>query len=398
MRTLRLAVAISAAAHAGAVVLVVRVALAPHASPEAVATTPIEIVAVDRPAVAPVAPAVPPLDVALVDDRPAPVPQPAARPPIASRAPATHTPDEPAIAAPGAGSAGETAPRPPPSPSGLMAMRRAEVPRATLRGGRWDDLDHVPRGTAPEKDLTTGALEESGGGTYKSEQGVFIANVSPDGSVKLTDHPNLNVHIALPSPRSLGRGLAQWYESDKGPNGAEGDTVMAKQIQLHAGAATDAPAAPGTAHADHTKTLVVPVLSGGFDVTDWLMRSHGGDPYASKKLAFLDATRDERVQIGGRHRSEQLARSTQLMRRNLDALAAAHADLAARKRALFELWDDCAEAGDPDLVAGGQAARRLVVGFIRAHLPSGGPDAYTPDELAALSRAQQSKATFQPYQ
>jgi hypothetical protein len=128
------------------------------------------------------------------------------------------------------------------------------------------------------------------------------------------------------------------------------------------------------------------------------MRNHGGDPYASKKLAFLDATRDERVQIGGKHRKEQLARSTQLMRRNLDALAAAHADLAARKRTLFELWDECAEAGDPDLVAGGQAARRLVVGFIRAHLPAGGPDAYTPDELAALSRVQQSKATFQPYE
>jgi hypothetical protein len=398
MRTLRLAVAISAAAHAVAVAWVVTHALALPARSEAATTTPVEIVAVDRPVVPPVVPVVVPIDVALADDRPPPVREPAARPPIASRAHGAHTGGEPAIAVPGVGSAGETAPRPPSAPSGLMAMRRGDVPRAALPGGRWDDLDHAPRGTAPEKDLTTGILHESGGGSYESEQGVFVAKVSPDGTVKLTDRPNLNVHVALPSPKALGRSLARWYESDKGPSGAEGDTVMASQIQLHAGPTTDPPATPGSPSADHTKTVIVPVLAGGFDVTDWLMRNHSGDPYASRKLSLLDATRDERVQLGGKHRSERLAHSAQLMRKTLDALWAAPADLAARKRALFELWDDCAEAGDPELVAGGQAARRLVIGFIRAHLPAGGPDAYTPAELAAFARARQSKAPFQPYE
>jgi hypothetical protein len=401
MRTLRLAVAISAAAHAVAVVWLGTRALALPGRTEALTTTPIEIVAVDRPSppiVAPIAPPVVAIDVALADDHPPASRDPAARPPIASRAPGAHTRDEPAITVPGVGSAGETAPRPPAVPGGLMAMRRGDVPRAVLPAGRWDGLDHVPRGPAPRNNLTTGMLEESGGGTYTSEQGVFVARVSPDGSVKLTDNPNLHVHIALPSPKALGRGLARWYESDKGPNGAEGDTVMAKQIQLSAGATTDPPDPVTGKGKDRATTAVVPVLSGGFDVTDWLMRGHSGDPYGARKLAFLDATRDERARIGARHRGEQLAHATQLMRRNLDALAAAHADLAAQKRTLFELWDECAEAGDPDLVAAGQAARRLVIGFIRAHLPAGGPDAYTPDELAAFARAQQSKVTFQPYE
>jgi len=366
---------------------------APHARTDAAPPTTIEIVAVERPP-APataLAPTVAPIDVVLAVPDDPPLPQrPVARPSSPPRAPGPRTPDAPAMSVAGAGAVQETAPPSPAAPSPLMAMRRRELPRLALPSGRWDDLDHVPRGTAPEKDLATGKLHESGGGKRESEQGVFVARVSPDGSVKLTDRPNFHIHLALPSPRTLGRALARWYESDKGPQGADGDPALAKHIQVTSGSTTD----PG----DRSKTVIVPILSGGFDVTDWLMRSYSGDPYASKKLAFLDSTRDERVQIGGKHRSAQLARSTQLIRKTLDALWASPADLAARKRALFELWDDCAEAGDPDLVAGGQAARGLVIGFIRAHLPKDGADAYTPDELTALSRARQSKAPFQPYE
>jgi hypothetical protein len=396
MRTLRLAVATSTAVHTVAVVWLGTRALRPPRPVEAATATPIEIVAVERPPVAPdVTPDVP-IDVAFAaPDTPPPGSAPVARAPAPSRAPRGRTQD--AIASLGAAAA-ETAPRASAEPSHLMSMRRGDAPSAVLPSGRWDDLDHVPRGTTPEKDLATGKLHETGGGTYTSEQGVFVAKVNPDGTVKLTDSANFNVHFALPSPRSLGRGLARWYASDKGAYGAEGDTVMAKQIQMSAGATTDPPDPVTGKGKDRATTAVVPILSGGFDVTDWLMRGHSGDPYASRKLSLLDATRDERVQIGQRHRRDQLARSTQLVRKTLDALWARPAELAARKRALFELWDDCAEAGDPDLVAGGQAARRLVIGFIRAHLPATGPDAYTPDELAAFARAQQSKAMFAPYE
>ena len=390
MRTARLAIAISAAAHALAVAWIGTRAFAPPVHGAVLTTTPIEIVAPVEQTVPPVEQTVPPvvpIDVALADDRPPPAPAAAIHPPSA---PGAHTRGRPVIAVPGAGSAGETAPRSPAAPSGLMAMRRGDAPPAALPAGRWDDLDHAPRGSGPAKDVTTGLLRESGGGGYEAEQGVFVGKVSPDGTVKITDRPNLNVHIALPSPRALGRGVARWYDSDKGPYGAAGDTSMASQIQASPGSTVD----PG----DRSKTVIVPVLGGGFDVTDWLMRSHGGDPYASKKLSFLDATRDERVQIGGKHRTEQLARSTQLMKRTLDALWVAPADLAARKRALFELWDDCAETGDREIIDGGQAARRLVIGFIRAHLPAGSPGAYTATELAALARSRQSKAAFEPYE
>ncbi len=396
LRKLPLGVALSTAVHALAVPWVATRAPVPSLAAEPAATTLIEIIAVDRPAVPPIAPPVVPIDVALADDRPL-KPVPASRPATTMATPA-RTPRSPgqaespsvAIVVPGAGSADETAPRQPPTRNPMMAMRSGEAPRPELPSGRWDDLDHAPRGTAPEKDLTTGILHESAGGTYKSDQGTFTGKVNPDGSVKLTDSRNFHVDVALPTPKSLGRALSSWYDSDKGAFGAEGDTAMAKQIQAGSGSTTD----PN----DRSKTVIVPILSGGFDATDWMMRRHGQDPYASKKLAFLDATRDERVQIGNRHRADQLTRSTQLMQRNLDALWAATLDLGARKRALFELWDECAETGDPDLVAGGQAARRLVIGAIRARLPAGSALAFTPDELAAFARAKQSKAAFQPYE
>ena len=394
-RKLPLGVALSTAVHAVAVAWVATRAPMPSLGAELAATTPIEIVSVDRPALPPVAP-VRPIDVALADDRPekpvlAPRPFTAMTTPApAPRSPGGVEPPAAAIAVPGAGSAGETAPRQPPTRNPMMSMRGGGAPRAELPSGRWDDLDHAPRGTAPEKDLTTGILHESGGGTYKSDQGTFTGQVNPDGSVRLTDSRNLNVHLALPTPKTLGRALSSWYDSDKGAFGAEGDTAMAKQIQVSPGSTTD----PN----DRSKTVILPVIAGGFDATDWMMRRHGQDPYASKKLAFLDTTRDERVQIGNRHRAEQLTHATQLMQRNLDALWAATLDLAARKRALFELWDECAETGDPDLVAGGQAARRLVIGAIRARLPAGSPLAFTPDELAAFARAKQSRAAFAPYE
>jgi hypothetical protein len=78
--------------------------------------------------------------------------------------------------------------------------------------------------------------------------------------------------------------------------------------------------------------------------------------------------------------------------------AASAVDLAGRKQGLFELWDDCAEAGDPEVVAAVHAAGRMVIDFIRAHLPAGSAGAYTPAELAALARTRHSQAAFTPYE
>ena len=136
-------------------------------------------------------------------------------------------------------------------------------------------------------------------------------------------------------------------------------------------------------------------LGARFDVTDGLMRWQKIDPYASEKLRLLDRTRDQRVAIGREYRREQLSRSAEFMQQNIDRMWTTTPDLRARKRGLFELWDECAETGNDELVAGGAAARKLLVGFIQLKLR--GAEAYSAEELVQLNRQRRSKAVFAPY-
>ena len=131
------------------------------------------------------------------------------------------------------------------------------------------------------------------------------------------------------------------------------------------------------------------------DLEDAIMRAHHIDPYSANKLAFLDRTRDERYAIGKRHQRKLLARSGQLALDALHAIWNETSNVAERKQAVFELWDDCAETGDAELVAGGRDARAMIVEFVQTHLT--GRDAYTPDELAAFNAHKASAAPFAPY-
>jgi hypothetical protein len=107
--------------------------------------------------------------------------------------------------------------------------------------------------------------------------------------------------------------------------------------------------------------------------------------------------RDERAQIGAAHRAEQLYRSGELVTRNLQTLWRTTTDPAARKTALFELWDDCSEEGETTLGEAGATARGVVLGWINAKLPKGSPAAFTDVEIAALDAKRTSKQHFAPY-
>jgi hypothetical protein len=424
VRILPLAVAVSAGVHAAVVAWLTMRPPTPRPVDATATTTPIEIVTVDpaaaldvrllEPAIEP--PAIAPRDTEPPDDEPSahrlttrpatePTERPTAPPPAIDDAP-TRTAARPRGSSSSAATSVDAArPAEQPTPSGeptrrnpLLAMRSGEVPRVALPAGRWDDLDHAPRGTGPARSASTGILQADGGGRSRSDQGGFTANVSPDGATALTDQPSFQIHLALPSPRALGRALADWYESDKGPHGAEGNTAMARQIQLSPGAPTEVPDPTDGRPKDRAKTVIIPVLAGRLEVTDWLMRRAGIDPYAARKLKMLDDTRDERAELRRQHHAEQLAMTPQTIQRSLEALWAATPDVAARKQALFELWDDCVETGDPAVVEAGAAARRMIIGFVRARLPVGSRDAFTDADLAALARTQHSAAAFQPYE
>lgn len=132
-----------------------------------------------------------------------------------------------------------------------------------------------------------------------------------------------------------------------------------------------------------------------FDATDRIMRAVGEDPYAAEKLRLLDRTRDQRALLAKRHRHEQLSHAAIIMAKNIERLWIGTTDVAARKQGLFELWDDCAEDGDDELVAAAAQARVLLIGFVQSKLT--GAAAYTADELAKLNATRTSRAVFAPY-
>jgi hypothetical protein len=130
-----------------------------------------------------------------------------------------------------------------------------------------------------------------------------------------------------------------------------------------------------------------------FDITDWMMRRHAMDPYAFDKLGFLDSTREDRYEMGLAFKREQLSHAAGYMLANIERAWASTRDPQARKQLLFELWDEVAEDGMPELVAGGIEARRMLIHVIHDRL---GPDAYSAGELARLNLARTSRAPFDP--
>ena len=336
MRTLPVAIVVSVALH-GAAIAYVQTRPRPKLEPPPKVTT-IEIV----PPAAKTEPE--PMVVALLDDH-----TPVKELPVSGASGASGvlkngktSPAKSAISTGATGTGGEV-PAGPPSHNPLMGMRgKNEGPGLAWNPSSAFDAAFDAYSDAHPPDIPpppSGELKPSGNGTFESDHPAFKVKVDRDGTAHIDDKPDVgDVHVS-------GIGIA------------------------------------GRASFD-----------------DWAMRKAGIDPYSSAKRQWLDKTRDERARIAMANRKEDLARAPEFMRRNLAwAWNKTANDPDARKQALFELWDECAETGDDDLVAAGHAARAYVVGFIRAHLGPDQPGAFTADDLARLNAHRRSKATFEPY-
>lgn len=256
-----------------------------------------------------------------------------------------------------------------------------------------DDPDAPPPWTPPPP---SGELAPSGGGTHQTQRPGFRGKVAADGKVSFEDEPAFTFRFALPGPvtaaRRAARRVERWSrDPDAQVRGAERDPTSGLEYDDYT-----RPLEQQADKDDHGGTVTL--FGGRADVTDWAMRQAGQDPYQADKLRWMDATRAERVEAGRVYRARELARATELMRRHLDRLwARTDLDLAAKRTALFELWDDGAEAGEAEVVEAATRTRALVVGFIRAHLPAGSAGAYTTAELDGLNRRRTSRARFAPY-
>jgi hypothetical protein len=290
------------------------------------------------------------------------------------------------------------------SGSSLMRMRGTDLrldPEAAERIAS-------AAGAAPREEVPrSGRLESQPGGRAVVHDTVTTAVVDADGGVTFRDKPTLDVKARSPMGavldpefrREVRQHVAKWLDDPYEGTRYGRSQDLPRHLQAVPGAC-DAwgsdlcqdPLAPDFEKRWRAiKARLGGGISGTFDVTDFVARKRGGDPYASRKLKLLDETRDERVEMGERHRAQQRARSGELVRRNLERLWIAELDPVTRRRALFELWDEC---GEDDA---GLRARAMVIGWIRARLPRGTAHAFTDDEIAAFRARSTSTQPFAPY-
>jgi hypothetical protein len=329
---------------------------------------------------------------------PSPSDSPPSRAPARARAPARSGSDSPSLSATGTLPPTETAA---PGPyTGALAMRgaaRDHAPELALSIPDSSAIAEILSRPSPPEVPSSGKLDENRDGTYTGRDLTFTAHFNADGSIaSIDDKPNFNYKLHLPKPKKIARALkrhvSSWTEDPYGVATGMGNRTRSKTG--HPGGPEDD---DGDAKADDGETVTI--LSGGFDVTDALMRLAGDDPYAARKREMLEKTFDERVQIGTAYRADQLEKSDQTMLTHLDKLwARTDLGVAKKRRLIFELWDECAETGGSQLVAGGTKARAALVRFIRVHLPADSDDAYSADELRRLNGKRRSTATFEPYE
>ncbi len=413
MRFGTLAVVASAVAHVGLMAVLASIDSPPPPPPPRVLPTTVTVL--DRPPPAPI-------DIALIA-LPAPTGPAAAAPPPPPTAPPPTAPPPPRVPAapPPRGAAIAT------TPAGATPAAGGELAPATAGGGeapvggpggdgppgtsifdmrRPPAVDLSPRAVAERANLGGGAppppaikpsgeLHPAGGGTYRSEQPGFTVTVGRNGDVTFHDRPSVEFHLPLLDvvpklPRTIGKKLEGWANDPwKDVREAKRDPADPDPIAM------PGPERPEDEDIDE---VIVPLVGATGDITDFVMRQGGLDPYADAKRAWLEKTRAERLELKAADRTRELAAAARTVRKHLArAWARAELDAAARRAAIFELWDDAAEDGTAEEQAAGEAVRKEVIGFVRAHLPAGGADAFTTAELAALNARRLSKQRFEPY-
>lgn len=277
---------------------------------------------------------------------------------------------------------------------GKLSMRRPQIdPRAG--GFELHEDPEAHRAEAPVEE--SGELKPNGGGTYRRTRPGFTGYVARDGSVSFKDKKAFSVKWKIPNPFRVAKAAAKGLEDYgrdpwKQVKDAERDWSSGLEVEDYTKHIDEDDSAD---HGDAT----IPILGGSTEITDWVMRKVGQDPYQSDKLLWMDQTRDERVQIASVHRERQLKKAVEIVRRHLERVwARTDMDLVAKREAMFELWDDGAEDGDAMLVEAATRTRAAVIGFVRAKLPAGSEGAYSKDELERLNRRRTSRARFEPYE
>ena len=185
----------------------------------------------------------------------------------------------------------------------------------------------------------------SGGGTMRATKQPFHAKIKRDGKIEFRDKPNVQI---------------------------EGVKI--------------------------SETYGIPVLVGRFDVTDAVMASLGDTLYPYRKMKLMDESREMRSEMALASKAEDLRQALKTYKKHLRRVwSHPGLSLAKRRKALFLLWDECAETGSAAVVASAKSIRAMTITFIQANLAETSELAYTKSELAEYNRLRRSRERFSPY-
>ena len=139
-------------------------------------------------------------------------------------------------------------------------------------------------------------------------------------------------------------------------------------------------------------------LTGRFDITDAVMASLGEVLYPYRKLKLMDESREMRANMALSSKAFNLRQALANYKKHLHRIwNQSEMSARERRRALFLLWDECAEIGSPEVLSSARSIRAMTVAFIRKYAPRDSPSGYTAGELEALNRHRRSKPKFSPY-
>ncbi|HUH02756.1 MAG TPA: hypothetical protein VML75_12245 [Kofleriaceae bacterium] len=249
-----------------------------------------------------------------------------------------------------------------------------------------------PRSRRPPR-APPSEIRSDGTGEYQSDDLTFDARVARDGTVTFDDHSDFSAHVALPGARDIARHLQSWTRD---PYGTSVGAPESSALDTKTDAARD-PGGPADEFKENSKRTI-PIVGGRFNFDDWITRKGGVDPYIARKAAYLDRTRGERTRMAAVARDEHLREAVTRLRAHLTRVWGYQAwTPVQRRRALFELWDECAERGAANVVEAGATARATIEAFIRRELAAGTAHAFTDAELARLNQVRQSGRAFAPY-
>ncbi len=315
-------------------------------------------------------------------------------------APSEPAPSEPAPSEPAA-SRGATpepaAPQPPAAPD-PGAFQPATVPAAPE--------PHAARpGTQPPTDaLALDGLRSLGkpGGTVPAPR----VSASTMGTGKPA-----KPGVDLPQPRNGGadRGTPRSLDEAGFARDRSGDRVYREP----AGHFTAKLLPDGRVHfKDH---ILKPTLTNVPmpDLYTVVRKAQQRELWSRDKAELLKRTFDLRLLVAIEFAERNVERRLKALYRDLITIWSDDARPAvARRKILFERWDECDEAMAVSLPGfdgethstidelrqgAGLRARTTITGFIRKHLPAGSEDAYDSAELAELNRRRVSRDKFAPY-